>query len=91
MRNGTNVILVVDDDADVRDTLRAVLESGGYATLVTEMRAAGAPPPIYLLSSVGDALHASIDAGELGISGILQKPVDPAGLLRTVGTRLAVG
>lgn len=30
MRNGKYLILCVDDDGDIRDSLRIVLESGGY-------------------------------------------------------------
>ena len=124
MRDGKNVILIVDDDSDIRATLRLVLEKGGYvvdaaanareglqlyksgnpdlaivdlmmeevdsgANLVKEIRARGGQLPVYLLSSVGDSLYVSIDAAELGLSGVFQKPIDPKSLLTTLDARLA--
>jgi CheY-like chemotaxis protein len=123
MRDGKNLILVVDDDRDVLDTLRIILEGGGHAVeeattgeeglrryraerpdlvivdlmmeevdagtnLVKEIRALGDGPPIYLLSSVGDALHSATDAAELGLAGVFQKPVDASTILRTLEARL---
>jgi hypothetical protein len=45
--------------------------------------------PIYMLSSVGDDLALTADAGALGLAGILQKPVDRATLLGLLEARLA--
>jgi len=56
---------------------------------VRELRLSGDKVPVYMLSSVGEQLHMSIDHSALGLSGVFQKPVDPANLLRTIESRLA--
>ncbi len=124
MRDGKNVILIIDDDADILEMLRLVLEKNGYqveaaanaeeglrlymadapdlvivdlmmeevdsgTNFVKDVRARGGQLPIYLLSSVGDMLNVNIDAGELGLSGVFQKPIDPASLVKTLEARLA--
>ncbi len=124
MRDGKNVILIIDDDADILEMLRLVLEKNGYeveaaanaeeglrlyvadapdlvivdlmmeevdsgTNFVKDVRARGGQLPIYLLSSVGDMLNVNIDASELGLSGVFQKPIDPASLVKTLEARLA--
>ncbi len=123
MRDGKNLILVVDDDGDIRETMRIILETSGYAVelagnaeeglrryrdespdlvivdlmmeevdsgtnLVKEIRLLGEGPPIYLLSSVGDALYMTTNSVELGLAGVFQKPIDPKTLLATLEARL---
>lgn len=56
---------------------------------VRELRLSGDKVPVYMLSSVGEQLHMSVDHSELGLAGVFQKPVDPANLLRTIESRLA--
>jgi DNA-binding response OmpR family regulator len=117
------VILVVDDDVDIVETLRLVLERHGYVVvsantagqalrradehqpeliiadlmmeevdsgirLVTRLRARGCQAPVFMLSSVGDALHGSVDASSVGLAGIFQKPVEPAALVATLASHL---
>jgi CheY-like chemotaxis protein len=43
--------------------------------LVRELRAAGEQTPVYLLTSLGDALTMAKDWRELGLAGVLQKPI----------------
>ncbi len=124
MKNGKFVILCVDDDQDLLDSMRIILESRGYAvetassaqeglrlfksvqpdllivdlmmeevdsgaTLVRDLRALGVKlPPIYMLSSVGDGLSQNIDFSELGLTGVLQKPINPDSLARTLAAQL---
>lgn len=123
MKDGKYVILCVDDDRDLLDALRLVLESNGYmvvtarsaedglaaysvqkpdlvivdlmmeevdagTTLVRDLKAAGASVPIYMLSSVGDSLHMQIDATQLGLSGVFQKPIDNKNLLAVLKGKL---
>jgi DNA-binding response OmpR family regulator len=123
MKDGKQVILVVDDDPDIRDTMRLVLERHGYTAvtaagaedglrhyktaepdlviidlmmeeidsgtgLLKELRLLGNTAPVYMLSSVGDALHRSIDTAALGLSGVFQKPIDPPTLIATIGAKL---
>lgn len=123
MQNGKHVILAVDDDQDVLDALRMILEANGYAMIeahsgeqglrlyretkpdllvvdlmmeevdagtsfVRELRALGNTAPVYMLSSVGDNLNANTDYTALGLSGVLQKPLNPDTLLSILRTRL---
>ncbi len=57
--------------------------------LVKELKAAGNTVPVYLLSSVGDQVHLSIDPVALGLDGVFQKPLDPGVLLTTLKIKLA--
>lgn len=123
MRDGKHVILCIDDDQDVLDYLKMVLESGGYlveqtcsaeeglkkfkqetpdliivdlmmeeidsgTSFVTEVRALGCKCPVYMLTSVGDDLNKSISGGELGVTGIFQKPLSREKLLEILGEKL---
>lgn len=111
------VILAIDDDPDVLNGLRIILESGGYKMVeaysaeeglkqykqakpdfilvdlmmeeidaglnfVKEVRLLNDKIPIYMLSSVGDDLNKSISYVELGLNGVLQKPVENKILLK---------
>jgi len=124
MQDGKHVIMYVDDDQDVLDSSRVVLESNGYvmveatsaesavkvyrdadpdllivdlmmeevdagARLVRDLKAEGNTKPVYMLSSVGDGLSLNIDPAELGLAGVLQKPVDPNVLLTLLKAKLA--
>jgi DNA-binding response OmpR family regulator len=124
MKDGKYVILYVDDDQDVLDSSRVVLESHGYvmveaasaedgmkvykatkpdllivdlmmeevdagARLVRELQAEGNTRPVYMLSSVGDGLSMNIDPAALGLSGVLQKPVDSNVLLTLIKAKLS--
>ncbi len=46
-------------------------------------------PPVIMMSSVGDGLAANADTADLGLAGVLQKPVDPPTLLTLVKAKLA--
>ena len=56
--------------------------------LVKEVKLLGSAVPIYLLSSVGDNLSMSADYTALGLSGVLQKPVDEQQLLAILEAKL---
>lgn len=123
MRDGRHVILCVDDDPDILDTLRIIIEGNGYlftgassaeaglrsfkqekpdfimvdlmmeeadsgTSLVKELKAAGNTAPVYMLSSIGDALNQSTDYSSLGLDGVFQKPVQPQVLLMTLKLKL---
>ena len=123
MQDGKHLILLVDDDQDVLDTWRLVLEKNGYAMveahsaeeglrlykehdvdllvvdlmmeevdagtgMVKELRALGNKAPIYMLSSVGDGLSLLTDTAQLGLAGVLQKPVDSQILLTLLKAKL---
>ena len=117
------VILAIDDDSDVLNALRIILEANGYQmteaysaeeglkkykestpdfvlvdlmmeeidaglNFVREIRALNKKVPIYMLSSVGDTLNQSASYTELGLDGVLQKPVDKNTLLKIIQARI---
>jgi DNA-binding response OmpR family regulator len=55
---------------------------------VKEVRLLNNKAPIYMLSSVGDSLTQSADYTQLGLDGVLQKPVDNKTLLKIIQTRI---
>jgi len=119
MKEHKPTILCIDDDKDLLDLMRIILESGAYrvetassaeeglrryrelrpdvvivdlmmeevdagATFVRDAKALGPTPPIYMLSSVGDNLNLTADYASLGLTGVLQKPINPKTLLKTL-------
>lgn len=123
MQDGKHVILCVDDDPDILEALRVVLEANGYIVatassaeeglqvykqvkpdllivdlmmeeidagtrFVKELQALGNRAPVYMLSSTGDNLYATVDYSELGLAGIFQKPVNPDTLLALLKAKL---
>jgi DNA-binding response OmpR family regulator len=123
MRDGKPVILCVDDDDDVLDALKTIVESAGYAfagassaeaglaaceelepdliiadlmmeevdagtAMVRELKARGRSAPVFMLSSVGDSLSQVTDYSDLGLAGVLQKPLDPDNLLSILAAKL---
>jgi hydrogenase maturation protease len=118
-------ILIIDDDADLRASMRIVLEASGFSIgeaadaeegikiaeriepdaiivdlmmetvdagskLSTHFKGTGFEGPIYLLSAAGDAVRYNIDARELGLAGIFQKPIDHKILINTLKKHLKV-
>ena len=53
-----------------------------------DIRAAKSDVPIFMLSSAGDDLARSTDYGELGLSGVLQKPLNFDSLLTLLKSKL---
>jgi CheY-like chemotaxis protein len=123
MASEPKTILLVDDDPDVIDALRIVLEKHGYRVVsaasaeegmlryreaapqliiadlmmeevdsgtgfVRELKLEGNTAPVYLLSSVGNALHGAVDYASLGLAGVFQKPIDPPTLIAVVRSRI---
>ena len=124
MQDGKHVILCIDDDPDIRDSLKMILEANGFVhvgaataekgvkvyretrpdlvivdlmmeevdagtNFVKELKLLGCSVPIYMLSSVGDSLNMSTSYSELGLAGVLQKPVSPESLLALLRDKLA--
>ena len=56
--------------------------------LVKELKLAGNKAPMYMLSSVGDQLHMSIDTSGLGLAGVFQKPVNYDNLVKIIQLKL---
>ena len=116
MKDNKYVVLYVDDDQDLLETTKIVLEANDFVVveatsaeaglkkyksakpdivivdlmmeevdsglnLAKELRLLDNQVPVYLLSSLGDSLHNEISHSSVGITGILQKPVDQTYLI----------
>ena len=68
------------------DLMMEKIDAG--VNFVREITDIGDTPPIYMLTSVGDEMASSIDYTELGICGVLQKPVSQDNLLKLLKARL---
>jgi DNA-binding response OmpR family regulator len=68
------------------DLMMEEVDSG--VNFVKEIKALGRIPPVYMLSSVGDGLNSSVDYTAMGLSGVLQKPVNPRVLLAALKAKL---
>jgi DNA-binding response OmpR family regulator len=123
MTDKTFVILAIDDDPDVLNGLRIILEANGMKMVeaysaeegvrkykesrpdfilvdlmmeevdaglnfVKEIRLLNNKAPIYMLSTVGDSLTQNADYSELGLSGVLQKPVNNKALLKIIQSKM---
>ncbi|HBM15594.1 MAG TPA: response regulator [Lentisphaeria bacterium] len=122
MKDGKKVILCVDDDNDILDSLKIILEKSNYTVytacsaesglrkykevcpdavivdlmmeevdsglhLTKELKFIGNNAPVFMLSSSGDNLHETTDYNELGLSGVLQKPITPEHLIKLLKSK----
>lgn len=83
---GLKVYKETQPDLIIADLMMEEVDAG--TSFVKELRLLGDPPPIYMLSSVGDNFSISMDYSELGLAGIFQKPVDNEHLLSLLRTKL---
>ena len=118
-------ILIIDDDADIRASIRIVLEAAGFSVgeagdgreglkiagevkpdavivdlmmesvdagskVSSQLKKDGFGGPIYLLSAAGDTVKYNIDAKELGLAGIFQKPIKHEVLINTLKKALKI-
>ncbi|MCK5133078.1 MAG: response regulator [Candidatus Sabulitectum sp.] len=123
MKDGKHVILCIDDDSDMLDALKILVENFGYSVatassaeeglkkfkldcpdliiadlmmeevdsgtgLAKDLKLAGCTVPVFLLSSVGDALRNNTNYAELSLTGVFQKPIQPEVLARTLKKEL---
>ena len=75
-----------DPDLVLVDLMMEEADSG--FAFVRAIRDLGPTPPLYLLSAVGADLTALTEFTEIGLTDVLQKPIDPATLIRLVGAKL---
>jgi len=73
-------------DLLIIDLMMEEVDAG--TNMVKELKARGNTKPVYMLSSVGDALNANVDAAGLGLTGVFQKPPKPEVLLKTLKSKL---
>ena len=85
---GLKVIQRVNPDAVLIDLMMETVDAGSKVS--TQLKGSGYEGPIYLLSAVGDAVRYNVDAKELGLAGIFQKPIDHNMLLTTLKTKLKI-
>jgi hydrogenase maturation protease len=85
---GLKVVQRTRPDAILLDLMMETVDAGSKVS--TQLKEAGASAPIFLLSSVGDAVRYNIDAKELGLAGIFQKPIDHKVLLSTLRAELGI-
>ncbi|MBN1852975.1 MAG: response regulator [Pirellulales bacterium] len=73
-------------DLIILDLMMEEIDTG--TSMVRDLKMAGCTVPIYVCSSAGDALQMSTDYTELGLAGVLQKPVDFNILLTLLKSKL---
>ena len=83
---GVKVYKDTNPDFIMVDLMMESIEAG--KTFVKELRLLNNSAPVYMLSSVGDALASNIDVTELGLQGVFQKPIEPNTLLKTLEVKL---
>jgi len=83
---GLRSFKVTTPDFVIVDLMMEQVDAG--TRLVKELKLLGNSAPIYMLSSVGDNLSMTADYTSLGLSGVLQKPVDERQLLGILGAKL---
>ena len=83
---GMRVFKSTSPDFVLVDLMMEEIDAG--TSLVREMKAQGASIPIYMLSSVGENLTMNTDYRELGLDGVLQKPVEADRLLKVLRSKL---
>ena len=76
----------IKPDAIIVDLMMETVDAG--SVVARKLMDGGYKGPVYLLSSAGDTVRYNIDARELGLAGIFQKPIDPKVLVSTLKARL---
>lgn len=66
-------------DLIILDLMMEEVDSG--VSLLRRLRAEGISTPVWLLSSMGDAMAMTTSADDLGFVGVLQKPLEERALL----------
>lgn len=87
-KEGKKVAERVKPEAVIIDLMMESVDAG--TKLAEELKAEGFSGRMYLLSSAGDTVRYNIDAGELGLSGVFQKPLDYDTLVTTLKATLGI-
>lgn len=83
---GLKIAERIKPDAIIVDLMMENVDSG--STVAQKLKASGYAGPVYMLSSAGDTVRYNLDARDLGLAGIFQKPIDPKTLVATLKTKL---
>ncbi len=84
--DGYRVYEETKPDLIIVDMMMEIADSG--IAFTKKVREQNNSIPIYMLSSVGAGLSMNIDYNEIGLTGILQKPIDNELLLSLLKTSL---
>jgi len=75
-------------DLIIADLMMEEVDSGtGFAR---DLKLAGCSVPVYLLSSVGDALRNNTNYADLSLSGVFQKPISRSALEKVLAKELGL-
>jgi DNA-binding response OmpR family regulator len=85
--DGVKVYKECTPDLVIVDLMMEEVDAG--TGFVKELQALGNTAPVYMLSSVGDSLSMAADTSELGLAGVLQKPIDSEKLLGLLKAKLS--
>ena len=85
--DGLRVYKDKQPDLIIVDLMMEEVDAG--TNFVRELRGLGNKAPILMLSSTGDNLAMAVDTGELGLAGVLQKPVSKDRLISLIKAKLA--
>lgn len=83
---GLKIAERIQPDAIIVDLMMEEVDSG--STVAQKLKESGYRQPIYMLSSAGDTVRYNLDAREMGLAGIFQKPIDPKTLITTLDNKL---
>jgi DNA-binding response OmpR family regulator len=87
--NGEEGLKLAEDikpDAIIVDLMMEDVDSG--SVVARKLKEEGFSGPVYMLSSAGDTVQYNLDARELGLAGIFQKPIDPKVLVASLKAKL---
>lgn len=82
--SGLRAFLHHKPDLVIVDLMMEEVDSG--VNFMREVRASGSKTPVYLMSSVADALSATTNPADLGFAGVVQKPLGKSWLMAIVRT-----
>jgi len=84
--DGVKRFKAVKPDLVIVDLMMEEIDSG--TNFVKELKALGTDVPIFMLSSMGDQMSQMTSYADIGLAGVLQKPVEPKNLLATIDKKL---
>ncbi len=85
--DGVKRFKAVKPDLVIVDLMMEEIDSG--TNFVKELKALGTDVPIFMLSSMGDQMSQMTSYADIGLAGVLQKPVEPKNLLATIDKKLS--
>lgn len=84
--NGLRAFRRERPDAILVDLMMEEVDAG--VTFVKDLKILGNTAPVYILSSAGDSFAVTAPHADLGLAGVLQKPIDEEELLALLKAKL---